>query len=118
MQHPGWVLVIIGGLIAVMGLAWLLAPSIPWLRLPGDIVIERENSDMCDSPYCSRLAPPRRKRREHQRLHWQSPQAINYAVGRGRLPVAERQGYFRIATCILLSLLLTAIMWLVRRFSG
>lgn len=43
MSHPGWVLVIVGVLIAVIGIVWMLAPSIPWLgRLPGDIVIERE----------------------------------------------------------------------------
>ena len=45
MQHPGWTLVVIGVVIAGIGLVWLLTPSIPWLgRLPGDIVIERENS--------------------------------------------------------------------------
>ena len=44
MQHPAWVLVIVGVLIAVVGLVWLLAPSIPWLgKLPGDIAIERPN---------------------------------------------------------------------------
>ena len=44
MQHPGWALIIVGVLIAVTGLVWLLAPSIPWLgKLPGDIVIDREN---------------------------------------------------------------------------
>lgn len=71
MSHPGWTLVVVGVLIAVIGLAWMLAPSIPWLgRLPGDIVIERENFRF----------------------------------------------YFPVATCVLLSLLLTAIMWAVRRF--
>lgn len=44
MQHPGWGLVVLGGLIALTGLVWLAAPSLPWLgRLPGDIVVEREN---------------------------------------------------------------------------
>ena len=44
MQHPGWVLVIVGVLIAVIGLVWLFAPSIPWLgKLKGDIAIERES---------------------------------------------------------------------------
>ena len=43
MQHPGWSLVVVGVLIAVCGLVWVLAPSIPWLgKLPGDIVIQRE----------------------------------------------------------------------------
>lgn len=72
MQHPGWALIIVGVLIAVTGLVWLLAPSIPWLgKLPGDIVIERENFRF----------------------------------------------YFPLATCILLSLLLTGIMWIVRHLS-
>ena len=40
MQHPGWILVVIGVLIAGMGLIWLLGPSLPWLgKLPGDIRI-------------------------------------------------------------------------------
>ena len=72
MLHPGWTLVVVGVLIAVIGLVWMLVPSIPWLgRLPGDIVIERENFRF----------------------------------------------YFPVATCVLLSLLLTAIMWAVRHFS-
>lgn len=72
MQHPGWALVIVGLLIAGIGLLWLFGPSIPWLgRLPGDIVIERQNFRL----------------------------------------------YFPLATCILLSLLLTGILWLVRFFS-
>jgi hypothetical protein len=69
MQHPAWFLVAVGVLIAVVGIVWLLAPSIPWLgRLPGDIVIERENFRF----------------------------------------------YFPLMTCILISLVLTAISWLVR----
>lgn len=72
MSHPGWVLVVVGVVIAVIGLAWLLAPSIPWLgRLPGDIVIERENFRF----------------------------------------------FFPVTTCVLLSLLLTGIMWAIRHFS-
>ena len=72
MQHPGWVLIVVGMLIALIGLVWLIAPSIPWLgKLPGDIVIERE----------------------HFRL------------------------YFPLAPCVLLSLLLTGIMWIVRHLS-
>lgn len=71
-QHPAWGLVAIGGLILVIGLVWLFAPSFPWLgKLPGDIAIERENFRF----------------------------------------------YFPLTTCILLSLLLTGIMWLVRHFS-
>jgi hypothetical protein len=70
--HPGWLLVIVGCLVAVIGLVWLLAPSIPWLgRLPGDIVIEGEH---------------------------------------GRF-------YFPVTTCILASLLLSGLMWLVGRFA-
>jgi hypothetical protein len=38
------VLIIIGVILVVVGLALLLLPKIPWLgRLPGDIVIKREN---------------------------------------------------------------------------
>ena len=38
------VLIIIGGLLVLVGLALLLLPKIPWLgRLPGDILIKREN---------------------------------------------------------------------------
>jgi len=71
MHHPGWTLLIIGGLIALMGLVWLLSPQIPWLgRLPGDIAIERENFRF----------------------------------------------YFPLTTCILLSLVLTGLLWLVRYF--
>lgn len=70
MHHPGWALVVVGGLIVAAGLLWLVAPSVPWLgRLPGDIVIERENFRF----------------------------------------------YFPLATCILLSLVLTAVMWIMRR---
>lgn len=71
MQHPGWILVIVGVLIAVIGLVWVAGPSIPWLgKLPGDIVVERENFRF----------------------------------------------YFPVATCALLSIALTAILWLVRLF--
>ncbi len=41
----GWILVIVGLVIAGIGLIWVLAPSLPTLgRLPGDIVIEKPNS--------------------------------------------------------------------------
>lgn len=44
MHHPNWSLVVIGLLIVGIGMVWLVAPSIPWLgKLPGDIVIERQN---------------------------------------------------------------------------
>jgi hypothetical protein len=37
-------LIIIGVILVVVGLALLLLPKIPWLgKLPGDIVIKREN---------------------------------------------------------------------------
>jgi hypothetical protein len=43
-QHPGWVLRIVGVLIASIGLVWLLTPSIPWLgKLSADFAIKREN---------------------------------------------------------------------------
>jgi len=55
-----------------VGLVWVFAPSIPFLgKLPGDIVIERENFRF----------------------------------------------YFPLATCIVLSLMLTGILWVVRWFS-
>ncbi len=37
-------LIVIGVILVVVGLALLLLPKIPWLgKLPGDIVIKREN---------------------------------------------------------------------------
>jgi hypothetical protein len=40
----GWALLIVGLVLAGVGLVWILAPSIPWLgRLPGDIRIGRDN---------------------------------------------------------------------------
>ena len=72
MQHPGWLLVIVGLIVAGVGVVWLVAPSIPWLgKLPGDIAVEGKN--------------------------------VRF--------------YFPLATCILVSLLLTGIVWLVRFFS-
>ena len=71
-QHPGWLLIAVGLLIAGIGLVWLIAPSIPWLgKLPDDISIERQNFRF----------------------------------------------YFPIMTCIVLSVLLTGIIWLVRFLS-
>ncbi len=67
----GWMLVILGLVIAGVGLGLLVAPSIPWLgRLPGDLRIERENFRF----------------------------------------------YFPLATCLLLSLVLSLIVRLVRLF--
>ena len=71
-QHPAWLLIVAGLIIAGIGAVWLLAPSIPWLgKLPGDIRIERENFRF----------------------------------------------YFPVVTCIVISVVLTGIMWLVRCFS-
>ena len=43
-QGQGWALVVIGVVIAVVGLVIALGPRIPILgHLPGDIVIQREN---------------------------------------------------------------------------
>jgi len=65
----GWTLVIVGLVLAGIGLIWVLAPNLPRLgRLPGDIVIERENSRF----------------------------------------------YFPIVTCIVISAVLSLIMWLIR----
>jgi hypothetical protein len=65
----GWALVIVGLVIAGIGLIWVLAPGLPPLgRLPGDIVIERPNSRF----------------------------------------------YFPIVTCIVISVVLSLVMWLIR----
>ena len=70
-QHPAWILILVGLVIVTIGAVWLFAPSIPWLgNLPGDIRIESENFKV----------------------------------------------YFPVVTCILVSLLLTAIVWLIRHF--
>lgn len=72
MNHPGWLLVVVGLVIAVLGLVWLFLPHLPWLgRLPGDIVIER----------------------------------------------AHTKFYFPIVTCLVLSVVLSAVMWIVNSFS-
>ena len=72
MPHPAWLLIVVGVVIVVIGVAWLFAASLPGLgRLPGDIVIERDNFRF----------------------------------------------YFPLATCVVLSLLLTGVLWLVRYFS-
>ena len=72
MQYAGWILVAVGAMIVIVGLVWALAPSLPWLgKLPGDIVIERENFRI----------------------------------------------YFPLATSLILSALLSCILWLVRHLS-
>jgi hypothetical protein len=69
----GWMLLVLGLVIAGVGLVWILAPSIPWLgRLPGDIRIERENVRI----------------------------------------------YFPLLTCLLLSLVLSLVVWLIRLLRG
>ena len=69
----GWMLLVLGLVIAGVGLVWILAPSIPWLgRLPGDIRIERENFRF----------------------------------------------YFPLVTCLLLSLILSLVVWAIRLFRG
>lgn len=72
MQHPAWILVIMGLVIATIGAVWLLGPHIPWLgRLPGDIAVEGKRFRF----------------------------------------------YFPLTTCIILSILLTALLWVVRLIS-
>jgi Protein of unknown function (DUF2905) len=65
----GWVLVICGLVVAVIGLIWVFGPNLPRLGwLPGDIVIDRGNSRF----------------------------------------------YFPIVTCIVISVVLSLVMWLIR----
>lgn len=74
-DHPGfgWILLVLGLVIAGVGLVWILASSIPWLgRLPGDIRIERENFRF----------------------------------------------YFPLVTCLLVSIVVSLVVWLVRLFRG
>ena len=69
----GWALLIVGLVLAGVGLVWILAPSIPWLgRLPGDIRIGRDNFRF----------------------------------------------YFPLVTCLLLSLILSLVVWLIRLLRG
>ncbi len=66
-------LLVLGLVIAGVGLVWILAPSIPWLgRLPGDIRIDRQNFRF----------------------------------------------YFPLVMCLLLSPILSIVLWLVRLFRG
>lgn len=67
MRHPGWLLMIVGLLIAATGLIWVLSPGLSWLgKLPGDVAYERGN--------------------------------VRF--------------YFPLATCLLVSLALSAMLWL------
>lgn len=69
----GWSLVVLGLVIAGIGVICVFAPSIPWLgHLPGDIRIERENFRF----------------------------------------------YFPLMTCLLVSVMLTLVVWVVRLFRG
>ena len=69
----GWMLLVLGLVIAGVGLVWILAPSIPWLgRLPGDIRFGRENLRL----------------------------------------------YFPLVTCLLLSVVLSLVVWVIRLFRG
>jgi hypothetical protein len=44
MADLGRILIVIGGVIAVVGLLLVLSGKVPWLgRLPGDILIQRDN---------------------------------------------------------------------------
>jgi hypothetical protein len=70
MSHLARFLIIAGVILVLAGVALLLAAKIPWLgKLPGDIVIKRENFTF----------------------------------------------YFPLATCIILSVILSLILWLFRR---
>jgi uncharacterized protein HemY len=69
MHHPGILLILVGLLLAAVGLAWVLLPHVPWLgRLPGDIVIERDSFRF----------------------------------------------YFPVATCVLLSAVVSFVLWLIK----
>jgi hypothetical protein len=70
MADIGRLLIYVGLLLVVVGAVMLLAPKIPWLgKLPGDIVIRRENFSF----------------------------------------------YFPLGTCILISVILSLIMYLFRK---
>ena len=74
-EHAGFggALLVLGLVIAGVGLVWILAPSLPWPgRLPGDLRIERDNLRF----------------------------------------------YFPPVTCLLLSLVLSLVAWLVRLLRG
>jgi hypothetical protein len=69
--QPAVILILIGLLVAAVGLIWLLLPNIPWLgRLPGDIRWEGDH---------------------------------------GRF-------YFPVVICLVLSLVLSVVLWMVQKF--
>ncbi len=73
LQGIGKIMLIGGGLLALAGLLLIFSPKIPFLgRLPGDLLVKRENFTF----------------------------------------------YFPLATSILLSVLLSLVLWLVRRFGS
>jgi hypothetical protein len=44
MTHPAWLLIVLGVILALIGIVWLVLPAVPGLgRLPGDIRIEGEH---------------------------------------------------------------------------
>jgi cell division protein FtsW (lipid II flippase) len=44
MQHIGKLLLLLGAIIAALGVLMMLSAKIPWIgRLPGDIVFQRKN---------------------------------------------------------------------------
>jgi Protein of unknown function (DUF2905) len=69
--HPGWTLVVLGAVAALIGLLWIFAPGVPLGRLPGD---------------------------------------IRFETGGTRI-------YIPITTCILLSVVLSIVFWIVRMLS-
>lgn len=45
LEHPAWLLIILGALLLVIGLVWLASPLLSWLgHLPGDIRIENDGT--------------------------------------------------------------------------
>ncbi len=68
--HPGKLLIIAGGMLAIVGALWLWSGKLPPIgRLPGDLRIERENFSF----------------------------------------------YFPLGTCLLISLVLSFLLWLFKR---
>jgi hypothetical protein len=69
----GWTLLVMGRVLAGIGLVWILWPSLPWLgRLPGDIRVEGER--------------------------------VRF--------------YLPLVTCLLLSVVLSLLLWLIRYLRG
>ena len=60
MQHPAWFLVVARLTIPGIGVAWLLAPSIPWLgELPGDIIAAIDGKPVATFEDIRRYVSPR-----------------------------------------------------------